>query len=174
MTEDAGGGAARVEGMIGRAVDGLGRLLGWMTLAMVLVMLLVVVLRYAFNQGSIALQESIIYMHAGIFMLGACFALRHEGHVRVDIFYRDMGERRQALVNLLGTLLLLIPTCVFIFVVSLPYVAASWRVLEGSREPGGLPAVFLLKTLIPVAMLLLLVQGTLLARQSIRTLRRRG
>lgn len=174
MTGGAGHEATRAEGLIARAVDGLGRFLGWVTLAMVLVTLLVVVLRYVFNQGSIALQESITYMHAAVFMLGACFALRYEGHVRVDIFYRDMGERRQALVNLAGTLLLLIPTCVFIFVVSLPYVAASWRVLEGSREPGGLPAVFLLKTLIPVAMVLLLVQGVVLAVRSIRTLRRAG
>lgn len=141
--------------------------MSWLTLAMVLAMLAVVVMRYGLNQGSIALQESVRYLHAAVFLLGAAYTLRHEGHVRVDIFYRRMSPARQAMVDVAGGALLLLPSCLFLLVVSLPYVAESWRLLEGSREPGGLPAVFLLKTLIPVAMGLLALQGAVLIGRAI-------
>lgn len=152
-------------------VERIGRGVAWLTLTMVLVMLLIVILRYLFNEGSIKLQESVVYFHSLVFLLGAAFTLKHDGHVRVDIFYRGMSERRRALVDALGVTLLLIPTCLFILIVSLPYVQESWRLLEGSREPGGLPGVFLLKTLIPVAMGLLILQGLVLLLRSVRRLR---
>lgn len=148
-----------------------GQAVGWLALVMVLVMFTVVVLRYGFSIGSIALQESVRYLHATVFLVGAAFALKHEAHVRVDIFYRQMSPHGQALVDTLGGLMLLLPTCLFILFVSLPYVSESWRLLEGSREAGGLPAVFLLKTLIPVAMGLLALQGLVQAVRSIRRLR---
>jgi TRAP-type mannitol/chloroaromatic compound transport system permease small subunit len=118
-----------------------------------------VVLRYGLNLGSIALQESITYLHAMVFMLGAAYTLQRNEHVRVDIFYQRFSERRKALVDVAGTLLFLIPCCFFIFWVSLDYVAAAWSIHEGSREAGGLPAVFLLKTLIPITAVLLGLQG---------------
>lgn len=139
--------------------EGVGRLTAWLTLAMVLVTFAVVMLRYGFDIGWIALQESVTYMHALVFMLGAAYTLKRNGHVRVDIFYRKFSPRGQALVDLLGTLLLLVPVAGFIFWESWAYVAASWAVLEGSREAGGLPAVFLLKSLIPAFAILLLVQA---------------
>ncbi len=107
-----------------------------------------------------------------VFLLGAAYTLKHDGHVRVDVFYRGMRQRRRALVDALGVVLLLLPTCGFILVISLPYVAESWRLLEGSREPGGLPGVFLLKTLIPLAMALLMLQGLVLLADALRRLRR--
>ena len=118
-----------------------------------------VVLRYLFNIGWIAMQESIVYMHALVFMLGASYTLRHDGHVRVDIIYNRLGLRGRAWVELLGNLLLLMPVTLFIIWVSWDYVASSWSLLEGSREAGGLPGVFLLKTTIPLMGLLLLLQG---------------
>jgi len=118
-----------------------------------------VVLRYLFNSGSIALQESITYLHATLFMLGAAWTLKQDGHVRVDIFYSKQSPRRRAWTDLLGTLLLLFPVCGFILFSSLDYVAASWSVQEGSQEAGGLDAVFLLKTAIPVMAVLLMLQG---------------
>ena len=136
-----------------------GRLIAWLTVAIVLVTFTVVVLRYLFNTGSIALQESITYLHATLFMLGAAWTLKQDGHVRVDIFYSKQSPRRRAWTDLLGTLLLLFPVCGFILFSSLDYVAASWSVQEGSQEAGGLDAVFLLKTAIPVMAVLLMLQG---------------
>ena len=119
----------------------------------------VVVLRYLFHSGSIALQESITYLHATLFMLGAAWTLKQDGHVRVDIFYSKQSRRTRAWIDLAGTLLLLFPVCGFILFSSLDYVAASWSVQEGSQEAGGLDAVFLLKTAIPLMAVLLMLQG---------------
>lgn len=140
-------------------MEGIGRLVSWLTLGMVLVTFAVVVLRYAFNLGWIAMQESITYLHAAVFMLGAAFTLRHDGHVRVDILYSKLSQRNQALIDLLGVLFLLLPVCLFILWSSWDYVLESWRLREGSRETGGLPGLFLLKTLIPLMAGLLLLQG---------------
>lgn len=136
-----------------------GRGLAWLTLLMVLAMFFIVVMRYAFDWGSIAFQESVIYMHAIVLMLGAAYTLKHGGHVRVDIFYRQASNRRQGWVDTAGLALLLIPTGVFIFWVSWDYVAASWSLREASREAGGLPIVYLLKSLMLLAALLLLLQS---------------
>ena len=148
---------------IARRIDNLneavGRAISWLTLAMVLVTFTVVVLRYLFNIGWIAMQESVTYMHAVVFMLGAAYTLKHSGHVRVDIIYRARSKRTQAWVDLLGALLLLLPVCLFIGWISWEYIAASWSVLETSQEAGGIPAVFLLKTVIMVMALLLVLQG---------------
>ena len=160
----------RIADRIDSFSDWSGRAISWLTLLMVLTTFVIVVLRYAFNLGWIAMQESVTFMHAAVFMLGAAYTLRHDGHVRVDIFYRGRSRRRRALVDLVGTLLLLLPTCVFVFWVSWDYVAASWSLFEGSREPGGLPGVFLLKTLIPVMAALLVLQGLAIALRSALTL----
>lgn len=161
-----------------RLIDALnewiGRGVAWCTLAMVLVTFAIVVMRYAFGAGSIAMQESVTYFHAFVFMLGAACALKHEAHVRVDVFYHRWGPRRRACVNIAGTILLLLPFATLLFVTSLDYVAASWRVLEASREPGGLPWVYLLKTVIPVTAVLIALQGIALLLRSIDVLRRNG
>jgi TRAP-type mannitol/chloroaromatic compound transport system permease small subunit len=109
--------------------------------------------------GSIWLQESVIYAHASLFMLAAAWTLAADGHVRVDIFYADAAPRTKALVDLFGALLLLLPFALAVIFLSFPYVARSWAILEGSRETSGLPAVFLLKTLIPLFATLLALQG---------------
>jgi TRAP-type mannitol/chloroaromatic compound transport system permease small subunit len=145
-------GLDRFNGVIGRAV-------AWLALAMVLVTFLVVILRYAFDYGSIAMQESVTYMHAVLFMLGAAYTLQQDGHVRVDIFYQGFSRRGRAWVDLLGTLLLLLPVCLFVLASSWGYVTESWAVKEGSREAGGIPAVYLLKTLLVAMPLLVLMQG---------------
>ncbi|WP_232059327.1 TRAP transporter small permease subunit [Kineobactrum salinum] len=136
-----------------------GRLLTWLVLAMALLTAAVVVLRYGFNTGSIMAQETVTYLHGCLFMLGAAYTLKHDGHVRVDIFYRELGPRGQAWVNCLGGVLFLLPLGMFILLISWDYVAASWLIRETSPEPGGIPAVFLLKTLLPLLALNLLLQG---------------
>ena len=136
-----------------------GRIISWFSLAMVLITFTVVILRYAFNIGWIAMQESITYLHACLFLLAAAYTLKHDEHVRVDVFYAHMSEYKKAIVNLLGILFLLFPVCGFILWSSLEYVANAWSILEGSREAGGLPAVFLLKTCIPIMTILMMLQG---------------
>ena len=145
--------------LLDRFAETTGRVIAWLTLAMVLITFAVVILRKLFETGSIALQESVSYLHAAVFMLGAAYTLKQDGHVRVDILYQKFTPRTRAWVDLLGTLLLLFPVCLYIFFSSLEYVGASWSMLEGSREAGGLDGVFLLKTAIPVMAVLLLLQG---------------
>lgn len=139
--------------------DRSGRMLAWLSLGMALITAVIVVLRYGFNIGSILAQESVIYMHGSLFLLGAAYALKTGAHVRVDIFYRNFGTRARAWVNALGGIVFLLPLCAFILVSSWDYVSESWAMRETSPEPGGIPAVFLLKTLIPVAAINLALQG---------------
>jgi len=148
-------------------VEVVGRTVSWLALVMVSVQFFVVVMRYAFDLGWISVQESVTYMHAVVFMLAMAYTLRFDGHVRVDIFYRKMGRRQRAFVDLLGTLLLLFPVCVFIIVSGWDYVAESWRQMEGSREAGGIPAVWVLKSLIIAMPVLLLVEGVVWVGRSL-------
>lgn len=138
-----------IQHFVDTLTDLSGRLLLWLTLLMMVVVCIVVTLRYAFQIGSIGLQELAIYLHGCVFMLGAAYTLKEDAHVRVDIFYRNFSKRRQAWVNSLGGIIFLLPLCAYIFFTSWGFVAQSWEILEVSPEPGGIPAVFLLKTLIP-------------------------
>jgi TRAP-type mannitol/chloroaromatic compound transport system permease small subunit len=139
--------------------DRCGRFLAWLTLGMAVITALIVVLRYGFNIGSIMAQESVIYMHGALFLLGAGYALKAGAHVRVDIFYRNFDPRTKAWVNSLGGIVFLLPLCVFILVSSWDYVSESWGMRESSPEPGGIPAVYLLKSLLPLAAINLALQG---------------
>tara|TARA_B110000503_G_scaffold85373_1_gene129865 strand:+ start:97934 stop:98449 length:516 start_codon:yes stop_codon:yes gene_type:complete len=139
--------------------DSCGRLLAWLLLFMALLTTCVVVLRYGFSIGSIATQEAVTYMHGCVFMLGAAYALKSGAHVRVDIFYRNFNARARAWVNSLGGVVFLLPLCVFVLVSSWGYVRESWGMREASAEPGGIPAVFLLKTLLPLMAINLALQG---------------
>ena len=137
----------------------LGRAISWCVPAMALLVLLIVVLRYGFNTGAIAAQESVQYLHATLFMLGAAITLGADQHVRVDIFYRQFNERQKAWVNALGHTLFTLPLCLLIGITCWGYVAESWAIREVSPEPGGIPAVFLLKSLIPAMACLLFLQA---------------
>lgn len=147
--------------LLEQAIEWIGRCVAWLVIAMALVMVAVVVKRYIFLEGAIVLQESVVYMHAIVFMFGLSYALKHDAHVRVDLIYSRLSERRKIVVNLIGHLIFLTPMSLVIAGYSLEYVVASWRVFEGSQEVGGIPAVFLLKTVIPVSAVLLLVQSLL-------------
>ena len=144
-----------------RFADLSGALIAWLTIAMVLGTFVIVVLRYAFDLGWIAMQESITWMHAAVFMLGAAYTLKNDEHVRVDIFYRGLPGRHRALIDLLGTLIFLLPMSIFLAASSWDYVATSWSIHEASREAGGLPYPFvpILKSLIPATAILLIVQA---------------
>lgn len=144
---------------ISNVTERLGLATRYLALLLVTATGLVVLLRYAFNYAPIALQESMTYLHASLFMLGAAYTLKHDGHVRVDVFYQYFSEQKKAWVNLLGTLFLLMPTCLFTLYICLPYVQSSWAILEHSIEGAGLPWVYLLKSLLIVQPALLLIQG---------------
>lgn len=152
-------------------IDALGRAIAWLTLALVLLAFGLVLARYVFGAGSIAAQEALLWLHSLVFLLGASYALRHGQHVRVDLVYQRLGARGRAWIDLVGTLLFLLPFCAFLLWISLDYVGASWATREGSREPGGLPGVFVLKTLIPVAAAILALQGLALALRALLALR---
>lgn len=126
---------------------------------MLIATFIVVISRYGFDYGAVKLQESVLYMHATVFMLGFAYTLKQGGHVRVDIIYQRLGDRGRAIVDLVGTSLFLLPMCGFILYASLDYVSFSWQLKEGSAEPGGLPFVYLLKTIIPISAGLLILQG---------------
>jgi TRAP-type mannitol/chloroaromatic compound transport system permease small subunit len=156
---------------IDRLNEAIGRAVAWLSLAMVLLAGFVVVARYGFAWGRVWLEESYVWLHGVLFMLAAGYTLRHDAHVRVDIFYRPAGARFKAWVDLLGSLFLLAPVIGFAAAVSFPYVRQSWLGLEASREAGGLPGLFLLKTVILLFCGLILLQGLALAGRSLLVLR---
>jgi TRAP-type mannitol/chloroaromatic compound transport system permease small subunit len=149
----------RLADIINTVTETIGRLTSWLTVAMVATVLVVVVTRYFLQIGSIALQESVTYLHCTVFMLGLAYTLKHDGHVRVDIFYRGYSAKTKALVNLVGGVLFLLPLCGLLFFVSWDYVLASWSIKETSSENNGLPFTYLLKSLMLTMPVLLFLQG---------------
>jgi TRAP-type mannitol/chloroaromatic compound transport system permease small subunit len=144
-------------------LDAVNRAVGlaarWCALAMALGQLAIVLARYVFGVSSIAANESVLYLHATLFMLGAGYTLLVEGHVRVDIFYAKRSPRGRALTDVFGHLFFLFPALILLLVWSWPTVRRSWAILEGPISVGGIPASFLLKSLIPAFCVLLLLQG---------------
>ena len=166
-----------VSGGVQKYVDGLApvfehitriaaRLVMWLLLAMALVQFGVVVLRYVFGINYIFMQESITYMHGAVFLVAGGYALLTDDHVRVDIFYGQASPKRKALIDLLGTYLLLFPVCLLLLWAASPYVANSWAVQEGSTETSGIQAVFLMKSLIPLFAMLLAMAGFTVAAKA--------
>ncbi len=160
----------RLAGWVDALNEHVGRVVSLLALLMVLVQFIVVLQRYVFGIGSIWMQESIVYMHGFLFVLVAGYTLLHNGHVRVDVFYRTMSPRAKAWVDLLGTIFLIWPLCYLIFKVSLPYVEASWAVREGSRETSGIQGVFILKSVILAFVVLLALQSLSLLIHALRIL----
>ena len=152
-----------------------GRLTAWLTLLMVIVTFVIVVMRYLFDAGLIWMQESVVWMHAFVFMVGAAYTLRRDEHVRVDIFYREMSAIGRAWVDLLGVLIFLLPLCIFLTVKAWDFVAVSWALREVSRESGGLPYPLLplLKTVLLIMPVTVALQGLSLALNSFKTIRNR-
>lgn len=155
---------------IDRLNDAVGRGVAWVALFMVLVQFTVVIMRYVFAIGFIPMQESIWYMHGILFMVGAGYALLHDGHVRVDIMYREASERKKAWIDMIGSLVFLIPICILTLYLSSSYVINSWKTFEGSTEISGLPLIFALKTVIWVFAVLLGLQALATVIHGIETL----
>jgi len=141
----------------------IGRGVAWAALAMVLVQFAVVMLRHVFSVGYVAMQEAVWYLHGILFMVGAGYTLLEDGHVRVDVFYRDARPATRALIDLIGAAFLLVPVCVVIIWLSRAYVLNAVLVLETGGDPAGLPLVFALKAVIWLFALLVGLQGVSMA-----------
>jgi len=137
----------------------LGRAVSWLTLLLVTVTFGIVVMRYVFNVGIIAIQESLLYLHSIIFLLACAYTQKDDEHVRVDIIYRPSSKKKRAWIDILGSFFLLLPLSIFLFYISWEYVASSWSYREGSREAGGLNAIYLLKTLLLIMPATLFLQA---------------
>ena len=160
----------RIADAIDRITAAMGRVAMWCSLYVVVAEFAVVVLRYALGFGSIQLQESVLYAHAGLFMLAAAWTLQIDGHVRVDVFYAGRTARTRAAIDLLGAVVFLLPFAGVLFALTLPYVERSWHIFEGSPQPSGLPLVYLLKTVILVFAALIGLQGLAQAIRAALTL----
>jgi len=144
---------------IDQFIDWTGRVISWFTIGMVVVMFLVVCFRFLLDIGWVWLQELVNYQHAYIFMIGAAYTLKHDSHVRVDVFYRGMSNKNKARVDVFGTLFLLLPVCGFIFVASWSEVISAWQDLEPSQRTGGLNFAYILKSVMLIMPALLSLQG---------------
>lgn len=154
-----------------KILDLLGRWVSWLVYLMAGLTVVVVIMRYLFGLGTVFQQELVAYMHGLVFMFGLSYTLRHDAHVRVDLLYSRLDEKNRARINLVGHLIFLIPVACTIGIGSLDYVLDSWKILERSAEVRGIPAVYLLKTVIPVSALLLVLQSLLDLRKYIKEIR---
>ncbi|MEM7404173.1 MAG: TRAP transporter small permease subunit [Pseudomonadota bacterium] len=157
-----------------RVLDALneyvGRAAAWLTVFMVLMVTLIVVMRYVFGLGFIWMQESYVWAHGMVFMLGAGYTLLHDGHVRIDIIYRSASQTYRDIVNIIGCTAFVLPVCWIILEKSVGYVSRSFRLMESSAEAGGLPYLFILKGMIWAFAILLGLQAISLIVRSILSL----
>ncbi len=160
----------RVARLLNQINEAVGKSVSWLTTALVLIICIDVFLRYLFGKTSVWIGELQWHLFALIFLLGAGYAFKHDRHVRVDVFYAKFSERDKALVNFWGTLLFLIPWCILIIIFSFEYALEAFRVREGSPDPGGLPARYVIKFSITLGVGLLLLQGIALLIESWLTL----
>lgn len=150
--------------------EGVGRLMGWLTILMVINVFVVVVLRYVFSLGWVWMQELYIWVHATVFMLGSGYTLMHDGHVRIDLIYRTASQRYKSIVDILGCAFLAAPLLYVIFTRSWPLIARSIENMERSAEAGGLPGVFVLKSVLAVFCILFGLQSLALLLRSLLAL----
>lgn len=155
---------------IDRVNEGIGKLVSWLTLALVLMICVDVLLRYLFSYSSAAFFELEWHFFAAIFLLGAAYTLKHDRHVRVDVFYHNFSEKTKAWVNLLGTIFFLFPFTLVVAYTSWPFVVDAYQMGESSPDAGGLPYRFVIKSAIPLGFGLLLLQGIAEALRSLQVI----
>ena len=141
--------------------EAVGRGVAWLVVVLVVLTFYDVIMRYLFNNGSVALQELEWHLFAVILLLGAGYTLKHREHVRVDLLYasKRFSDKHRDIVDLCGNLLFLIPFCVLVIASSIPFIETAFVVAEHSPDPGGLPYRWILKSMIPLGFLLLALQG---------------
>ena len=150
--------AQRLADRIDTFIDVVGRVTAWSSFALAIVMGGNVILRYVFHTGSVWSQELEWHLMAPICLFGMSYALRHGEHVRVDVLFAGFSQRAKDFVELVSSLILM-AICLIVIWLSLSYVMQSWSIGEGSANPGGIPARYILKSIIPVGFALMFVQG---------------
>ena len=165
--------ATTPQNLFDRISSATGKATAWLTLIMVIAMSIIVIMRYVFDAGMIWLQESVTWMHAAVFMVGAAYTLLHEDHVRVDIFYDKMSRRQRAMIDFAGVVVFLLPLCGFLAFIAYDFAAVSWSIHETSREPGGLPypMIPILKSIVIIMPTTVALQGISLLLRSLTTIR---
>jgi len=151
-------------------VSRVGKLVSWLSLLLIVIIVIDVFLRYTFNITSSASFEIEWHLFGMLFLLSAGWAFQNDKHVRVDVFYQNFSEKTKAVVNLLGTIVLLLPLCYIGFVESTQFTIASYQIGETSPDPGGLPGRFIIKSMIPLGFFFLGLQGIAVVLRSIKTL----
>lgn len=145
--------------IIDKTNEAIGKTVRWLLILMVFGTFANVVWRYVFEKYSIPLNESVIIMNSMVFMLGAAYALQTNQHVRVDVFYEKFSIKKKAVADLIGTIFFLLPMCGFLLYSSWGYALSSWQIHEASANTGGLPGLYLVKTIIPLTAFLMFLQG---------------
>tara|TARA_B100000427_G_C15452118_1_gene570057 strand:- start:310 stop:804 length:495 start_codon:yes stop_codon:yes gene_type:complete len=145
--------------LIDKIIDNITNILTYLLVSMIILVFITVIIRYMLNISYVALQELIMYFHALIFMFGLSYALKEKSHVKIDIIYNSLNKKNQYFISMLGTIIFIIPTSLFIVYSSMDMVTQSWSLLEGSSEAGGLDLVFILKSVIPIAGFLIFLQA---------------
>ncbi len=145
--------------LIEKVIDGIANTLAYLLALMIILVFITVFARYMLNVSYVALQELIMYFHAILFMFGVSYALKEKSHVKIDIIYNSLNKKYQYYISLLGTIIFIIPTSIFITYSSMDMVIQSWLLLEGSSEAGGLDLIFILKSVIPITGFLIFIQA---------------
>ena len=145
--------------LIDKVIDNIAKILTYLLVSMIILVFITVIIRYMLNISYVALQELVMYFHALIFMFGVSYALREKSHVKIDIIYNSLSKKNQYFISMLGTIIFIIPTSLFIIYSSIDMVTQSWSLLEGSSEAGGLDLVFILKSVIPITGVLIFLQA---------------
>lgn len=151
----------KLAAFIDALIEKSGQMTSWLVLILVLLVGYDVTMRYLFQSGSVALQEMEWHLFSLLFLFGAAYTLKHDGHVRLDLFYQSqmLDDRKRAWINLFGSLFILLPFCILIINSSTSFVLQAWQFNEGSPDPGGLPYRWLLKSAVPIGFMLLILQG---------------
>ena len=145
--------------LIEKVIDGIANTLAYLLALMIILVFITVFTRYMLNVSYVALQELIMYFHAILFMFGVSYALKEKSHVKIDIIYNSLNKKYQYYISMLGTIIFIIPTSIFITYSSMDMVIQSWLLLEGSSEAGGLDLIFILKSVIPITGFLIFIQA---------------
>ena len=145
--------------LIDKVIDNIAKILTYLLVSMIILVFITVIIRYMLNISYVALQELVMYFHALIFMFGLSYALKEKSHVKIDIIYNSLSKKNQYFISMLGTIIFIIPTSLFITYSSIDMVTQSWSLLEGSSEAGGLDLVFILKSVIPITGVLIFLQA---------------
>lgn len=143
--------------VIGKIIDMLGNFCSLLMILMIINVFYDVIMRYFFNDVSIGMQELEWHLFAAMFMFGIAYTLKEDGHVRVDIFYDAMSKRKQAFINIFGSIFFALPMTLLICYYSLDYTYEAYSMGEGSGDPGGLPHRWIVRSVIPLSSMFLVL-----------------